>query len=181
MKRLILLALTASVLVSCATRKNKTLQESKASTEVKVSSDIESSSVKTDKGITVSSSVVETIEEKQRVKQSVTVPLKQGTTINKDSLGNEIKVTLDSLHKVLTVDVDFHGGYKKTVQSGVVTDNRDTKEVVSTVSSKDSSRVDKEYTKNEQVETKKSPSIKFWAFVVVLVAFGLWLLKKRVF
>jgi hypothetical protein len=142
---------------------------------------MESSSVRTDKGVTVSSSVIETVEEKPRVKQSVVVPLKQGVTVNKDSLGNEIKVTLDSLHKVLTVDVDFHGGYKKTVQSGVVTDNRDTKEVVSVVSSKDSTRVDKDYTKNEQVITKKSPSIKFLAFVIVLAAVGLWLLKKRVF
>lgn len=181
MKQLILLALTASVLVSCATRKNKTLQESKSSSEVKVSSDIQSSSVKNDKGVTVSSSVIETVEEKPRVKQSVTVPLRSGTTINKDSLGNEIKVTLDSLHKVLTVDIDFNGGYKKTVQSGVITDNRDTKEVVSTVSSKDSTRVDKEYDKNEQIVTKKSPSIKFWFFIVVLGVLAVWLLKKRVF
>lgn len=181
MKQLILLALIASVLVSCATRKNKTLQESKASSEVKVSSDIQSSSVRTDKGVTVSSSVIETVEEKPRIKQSVKVPLRPGTSINKDSLGNEIKVTLDSLHKVLTIDVDFNGGYKKTVQSGVITDNRDTKEVVSTVSSKDSTILDKEYSKNEKVVTKKSPSIKFWFFVVVLAVVAVWLLKKRVF
>lgn len=173
--------LTLLILTGCATRKNKALQEAKNYSKVEVSSDIESSSVKTDKGVTVNASTTETVEEKPRIKQSVTVPIKNGVTVNKDSLGNEIKVTLDSLHKVLTIDVDFHGGYKKTFHTGVITDNRDIIESDRVQTKIDSVSVDKDYTKNEVTVTKKSPSIKFWAFIVIVVAVGLWILKKRVF
>lgn len=178
MKQLTLLVLTALLLTSCATRRIKSIDEVKSSATVEVSSKTVTEGKVVDKGTTETVRTVETVEEKPRVVKSVDVPLKNGVTVNKDSLGNVIKVTLDSLKQALTIDVDFAGGWVKTVTNERVNEVRDYTSNTEVRSEKDS--LDKRSEVNREVHTdrKSTPSIKFWIVFALIVGAAWWFIKK---
>lgn len=164
---------------SCATQRNKKVLEVVQSAKIEVLSEKETETEEIDNGVTETKRVIEKVEEKPRITKTVTVPFKNGSVENIDSIGNVIKITMDSLTKVLTVNVDFIGGFIKTKTTEDIKEQKDFSLTTKNKEKNDSSSTAKTKTKKIDKETKRSPSVKFWIFVSVLFLLILFFMYQR--
>lgn len=181
--RLILFLLTALLLTSCGLFK-KTNRERQsvdvqqvAKRDCVLVSDVTIGKV--DRGVVTTDKVTETTTTTPPTNVKAEVPIKQGEQVKVDSLGNVIKVVLDSLKNTLSIEVDVRGGITRTVVTERTTEHKDKSE---TANYRDSLAVivDSSSRYNSSSDVKSSsPSIKFWLFVLAVFGVVGWFVYKK--